>query len=59
MSAAVCSGRTGTAMAPAARTACTATAWLTASATKIPTVSPSRRPRRDRPRAAARTMHAN
>ena len=52
-------GRTAAATAPAARTACTATTWLTASPTKIPAVSPCCRPRRDRPRAAARTMCAN
>jgi len=47
------------AVAPAARIALTAMAALAASPTNTPAVSPSARPRRLSPCAAARTVQAN
>jgi len=59
MSAGLASGPIRQAAAPAARMALTAMAALAASGTNTPAVSPSARPRRPRPCAAARTVQAN
>jgi len=59
MSAGLASDRIRQARAPAALIALTAMAALAASWTNTPTVSPSARPRRARPRAAALTIAAN